>query len=92
MGEVKTDLIALVAAFKASGAKLACLCSSDKVYEAEAAEAARALAAAGATVHLAGRPGEHEAAWRQAGVNAFIFVGCDVLSILRAAHDRLSVS
>ena len=33
----------MVAAFKASGAKLACLCSSDKVYEAQAAEAAKAL-------------------------------------------------
>ena len=37
------DLAALVAAFKASGAKLACLCSSDKVYEKEAAETAKAL-------------------------------------------------
>ena len=33
----------MVAAFKASGAKLACLCSSDKVYEQEAADAAKAL-------------------------------------------------
>ena len=51
----------MIAAFKASGAKLACLCSSDKVYEREAATAAKALTAAGAIVHLAGRPGEHEA-------------------------------
>ena len=51
----------MLAAFKASGAKLACLCSSDKVYEAQAADAAKALTAAGAIVHLAGRPGEHEA-------------------------------
>ncbi len=34
-GEVKTDLAAMVTAYKASGARLACLCSSDKVYEAE---------------------------------------------------------
>jgi methylmalonyl-CoA mutase len=83
------DRAAMLAAFKASGAKLACLCSSDKVYETEAAEAAQALTAAGATVHLAGRPAEHEAAWRQAGVKSFAFVGCDVLSTLRAAHDSL---
>ena len=51
----------MVAAFKASGAKLACLCSSDKVYEDEAPGAAKALAAAGAVVHLAGRPGEKRA-------------------------------
>ena len=48
----------MIAAFKASGAKLACLCSSDKVYEQEAAQAAKALSAAGAIVHLAGRPGD----------------------------------
>ena len=84
------DLAALVAAFKASGAKLACLCSSDKVYEKEAAEAAKALTAAGATVHLAGRPGENETNWRQAGVKTFIYMGCDVLSTLQAAHDNLA--
>ncbi len=83
------DLAALVAAFRASGAKLACLCSSDKVYEAQAAEAAKALTAAGAIVHLAGRPGENEADWRQAGVKTFIYMGCDVLSTLQAAHDIL---
>jgi len=83
------DRADMVAAFKASGAKLACLCSSDKVYEAQAAEAAKALAAAGATVHLAGRPGENEANWRQAGVKTFIYMGCDVLSTLQAAHDNL---
>ena len=82
---------AMIAAFKASGAKLACLCSSAKIYESEAAEAAKALAAAGAIVHLAGRPGENEANWRQAGVKTFIYVGCDVLSTLQAAHDNLGV-
>jgi methylmalonyl-CoA mutase len=80
----------MVAAFKASGAKLACLCSSDKVYAAEAADAAKALATAGATLHLAGRPAENEAALRQAGVNTFIYQGCDALATLRAAYDNLS--
>ncbi len=81
----------MLAAFKASGAKLACLCSSDKVYEAEAAEAAKALTAAGAIIHLAGRHGDNEANWRAAGVKSFIFVGCDALSTLRASHDSLGV-
>jgi methylmalonyl-CoA mutase len=80
----------MVAAFKASGAKLACLCSSDKVYEQEAAQAAKALTAAGAIVHLAGRPGDNERNWRQAGVEAFIYTGCDVLSTLQTCHDILS--
>jgi methylmalonyl-CoA mutase len=79
----------MVAAYKASGAKLACLCSADKVYEAQAAEAAKALSAAGAIVHLAGRPGEHAAAWNEAGVKTYIYVGSDVLSTLQAAHDSL---
>lgn len=85
------DQAAMIAAFRASGAKLACLCSSDKVYEREAATAARALAAAGAIVHLAGRPGEHEADWRQAGIKSFIYVGCDVVSTLQSARGILDV-
>ena len=57
----------LAAAFKASGAALACLCSSDKVYAEQAAAAAQALQAAGARhIYLAGRPGELEAALRAA--------------------------
>jgi len=85
------DQAAMIAAFRASGAKLACLCSSDKVYAREAATAARAIAAAGAIVHLAGRPGEHEADWRQAGITSFIYVGCDVVSTLQAARGILDV-
>jgi methylmalonyl-CoA mutase len=92
MGEVKTDLAALVTAFNASGAKLACLCSSDKVYAAEAADAAKALTAAGAThIYLAGRPGELEDALKAAGVQDFIYVGCDVVATLKAAHEKLGL-
>jgi methylmalonyl-CoA mutase len=86
------DQAAMVVAFKASGAKLACLCSSDKVYEAQAAEAAKVLSEAGATVQLAGRPGEHEAPWRQAGVKDFVYVGRDVLATLQAAHAILEIA
>jgi methylmalonyl-CoA mutase len=85
------DRAAIVDAFKASHAKFACLCSSDKIYEKEAAAAAQALTAAGAIVHLAGRPDDREAAWRQAGMKSFIYTGCDVLSTLQAAHDILNV-
>jgi methylmalonyl-CoA mutase len=83
----------MVAAFKSSNAKLVCLCSSDKVYEAEAADAAKALNAAGAEhIYLAGRPGDLEPALKAAGVQDFIYVGCDVLATLKAAHDILRVS
>ena len=90
MGEVKEELAALAAAFKSSGAALACLCSSDKVYADQAAAAAKALQAAGARhIYLAGRPGEQEAAWRDAGVQDFIFAGGDALATLSEAYQRM---
>jgi methylmalonyl-CoA mutase len=80
----------MVAAFKNSGAKLACLCASDEVYTREAAEAAKALKMAGAgPVYLAGRPGDQEATLRTAGIQDFIYVGCDVLATLQAALRAL---
>jgi methylmalonyl-CoA mutase len=80
----------MVAAFKQSGARLACLCGSNAAYAGEAADAARALAAAGAHLTLAGRPGEQEAVLRAAGVETFIFVGCDVLATLRATYAAIA--
>lgn len=91
-----TDLDALVSAFTTSGAQLACLASSDEVYHAThggrslAAMAAERLLAAGAKqVWLAGRPGEHEAALRTAGIGGFSYVGCDVLASLASALDAI---
>ncbi|WP_213736713.1 methylmalonyl-CoA mutase family protein [Bradyrhizobium sp. dw_411] len=82
-----TDPAALAAAFKTSGAVLACLCSSDKIYAEQAAAAAKALQAAGAThIYLVGRPGEQEAALCAAGVNDFIFAGGDALATLQQAY------
>ena len=76
------------AAFKASGAKIACLCSSDEIYAIEAVEATKALKTAGAShIYLAGQPGDLEAAMKAAAVQSFIYVGCDVVATLRAAHD-----
>jgi methylmalonyl-CoA mutase len=81
----------MIAAFRASGAKLVCLCSSDKVYAAEAIDAAQALTSAGAAqIYLAGRPGELEAALKSAGVQDFIYVGCDVVAVLTRAHTFLN--
>ncbi len=82
------DPAALAKAFKASGAALACLCSSDKVYGTQAAAAAKALQAAGAKhIYLAGRASEQEAALRAAGVSDFIFAGGDVLATLQQAYS-----
>ena len=82
-----TDPIALAATFKASGAKLVCLCSSDTIYAEQAIPAAKALQAAGAKhIYLAGRPGDQEAAFRAAGVATFIFAGGDALTVLQEAY------
>jgi methylmalonyl-CoA mutase len=85
-----SDAGALAAAFKASGADLACLCSSDKAYAAHAVAAAGALKTAGAKhIYLAGRPGEQESGYRGAGVGDFIFAGGDALATLRDAWRRM---
>ena len=85
-----TDPVALAAAFKASGAAMACLCSQDKIYAEHASAAAKALQATGAEhIYLAGRPGEQEAALRTAGVGDFIFAGGDALAMLREAWRRM---
>jgi methylmalonyl-CoA mutase len=83
-----TNLVALTDAFRASGATIACICSSDALYAEEAADAALALTASGAKkLWLAGRPAELEAQLAGAGVSGYVFVGCDVLSTLKEALD-----
>ncbi|MFE5186438.1 methylmalonyl-CoA mutase family protein [Streptomyces sp. NPDC056628] len=73
--------------FEESGATEACLCSSDAVYEEQAAEVAGRLKAAGAAhVFLAGRPGDHP------GVDGHVFAGCDAVAVLSATLDRMGVS
>src|SRR5712675_2802169 len=82
-----TDPAALATAFKASGAALVCLCSSDKTYAGYATAAAKALQDEGAKhIYLAGRAGEQEAVLRAAGVNDFIFAGGDALATLQEAY------
>ncbi|KAB2919132.1 MAG: methylmalonyl-CoA mutase [Hyphomicrobiaceae bacterium] len=79
-------------AFAESGAPIACLCSSDKIY-AELGEAtAGVLKAAGARqVLLAGRPREQEAALKAAGVDGFVHAGCDAVQTLTGLHRALNV-
>ncbi|KQP10018.1 methylmalonyl-CoA mutase [Methylobacterium sp. Leaf99] len=72
-------------AFAKSGARIACLCSSDAVYATHAAAAARALKAAGAArIYLAGKPDE---ALKAAGVDSFLYAGADLLALLGEARD-----
>jgi methylmalonyl-CoA mutase len=77
------DADAASQAFADNGASIAVICSSDKLYETVVADVAPKLKEGGArTVILAGRPGEREGADRAAGVDRFIFLGCDVLATL----------
>src|SRR5205814_10205842 len=70
--------------FARSGATVAVICSSDKLYPDVVPQVAPKLREAGArSVVLAGNPGANEAAWRGAGVDRFIFIKCDVLGTLR---------
>jgi methylmalonyl-CoA mutase len=75
-------------AFKASGAKLAALCSSDENYAAMAEGAARTLKAAhAARVYLMGRASEEQrAGWQAAGIDEFVYAGGNVLETLERAH------
>jgi methylmalonyl-CoA mutase len=81
-GFKQTDVLAK--AFKDSGAKAAVICGTDDAYQSEAVDTAKALKAAGAVrVILAGRMGENEDAWRDAGIDSSIYLGCNALDILR---------
>jgi len=91
-GDGGNDTSDIVRAFQASGATIAVICSTDAVYAAQAVALAKALKDAGATaLHLAGRGGELEAALKGAGVDDFIFIGCDVLGVLKALNARAGI-
>ncbi|MBK9079753.1 MAG: methylmalonyl-CoA mutase small subunit [Hyphomicrobium sp.] len=78
-------------AFKASGAKAACICSSDAVNATLAEPTARALKAAGAKlVLMAGRPGDKEAALKAAGVDQFLSAGADAVATLKGLQGKLA--
>lgn len=79
----------MIAALKRSGARLACLCSSDEVYARDAVEAAKTLAPLTKHLYLAGRPKDH-ALLKEAGVGTFIHAGCDAIETLAAAYQALA--
>jgi methylmalonyl-CoA mutase len=77
------DATSAAEAFAKSGTDIAIICSSDAWYETGATEVAKALKQKKAgRVFLAGNPGQNEAAYREAGIDQFIFLGCDVLGTL----------
>ncbi|MEM1182226.1 MAG: methylmalonyl-CoA mutase family protein [Acidobacteriota bacterium] len=79
-GEAR-DLDGLSAA--AEGTLAVVLCSTDERYGELVPAAAKALGG-GPPVYVAGRPGPHAEAWADAGVDGYIYLGCDVLAVLEA--------
>ncbi|WP_051837417.1 methylmalonyl-CoA mutase family protein [Streptomyces sp. NRRL WC-3742] len=80
------DPAAFAAAFKASGATVACLCSSDALYGEHASSVAQALREAGAErVLLAGRLAEVPP-----GVDEFIHAGGDAIAVLTSLLDQIT--
>ncbi|WP_399344262.1 methylmalonyl-CoA mutase family protein [Umezawaea sp. Da 62-37] len=75
----------VVAAFRGSGARIACLCGSEKSYGELAAPVAEALRAAGAErILLAGKESD-------AGIDEFVFTGCAALDVLDHTFAALEV-
>ena len=73
-------------------AQMAVICGSDERYAERAADVARALKTKGLRVYLAGRPQDREQAYRDAGVDEFVFIGCDVLDALVRANATAAVT
>ena len=71
---------------------MAVICGSDSDYERLLEPAVASLKASGCPVLLvAGRPGDGEPLLREAGVSDFVFVGADVLQVMRQVLEALGV-
>jgi len=87
------DVSEIAARFKESAAAGAVICSTDDLYKDHASDLAAALKNEGAEhIYVAGRGGDHEDTLRQAGVDDFLFLGCDVLSILKDGQKKVGVT
>lgn len=70
-------------------ASIVILAGPDAALAVETPAVARALKSAGAkAIGVAGKPGAHEAALRDAGVDAFVFVGADVVTFAETLLER----
>lgn len=76
----------------AGGSGVAFLCAADGDLAGAAVEAARALRAAGVrAIALAAQPGPQVEALRAAGVDALVYLGCDLVEALEALLARAEV-
>lgn len=92
-GPDTTDAAAIAAAFTASAAPVACICSSDAVYADHAEAVATALKGAGAQrTYLAGRPRDLADRLTAAGVDGLVYAGCDARATLAELIDSLGIA
>jgi len=84
---------AAAAALAESGAKIAVICGTDDDYAEQVPAFARALkqTAPAAKLLLAGHPGDHETAFREAGLDDYIFVKSDNYATNRHYLEHLGV-
>jgi methylmalonyl-CoA mutase len=76
-----------VEGFAEASTTVACICGTDKDYAESAAALVRDLKEAGASqVWLAGKPD-----LAIAGVDGYVFAGCDAVAALRSVHEQLGV-
>jgi len=75
----------LVAAFQKSGARIACLCSSDKIYAEQAEVVSTELTAAGATVWIAG-----PTTLARGDIVESIQLGCDAVARLESVYEGVA--
>ncbi|WP_163996484.1 methylmalonyl-CoA mutase family protein [Pyxidicoccus caerfyrddinensis] len=87
-----TDANHAAEAFAKTGTLLAVISGPDTLYPDQVPALTQALKARGArAVVVAGRPGDHEAAFRAAGVDLFIYAGADLFQLLKTLHQQLGV-
>lgn len=90
-GGLETEIVE-AHAYDAKASPVACICSSDDVYQAEGETAVKALKKAGAErVYVIGRPGSLREALRKAGVDEFLHRDCDIIETLNNTHDVLGL-
>jgi methylmalonyl-CoA mutase len=86
------DMDCLRTAFRTSGCRAAILCGSDDAYARFGTAAADALLSAGARqLSVAGRGGALETELHLAGVETFVYLGCDAVATLDRLLRRLGV-
>jgi methylmalonyl-CoA mutase len=87
------DANAAAELFAKAGTTLAVISGPDALYPEAVPAYVAALKAKGArTIAVAGRPGDHEAAFRAAGVDLFLYAGADLFQLLKTLHTHLGVA